>query len=246
MTDAKNCEITGANDTKTGSDTEIGEVQELIELTKQRASTYQFLSHLYRKEVDEDFLNQMKALRFPLNTGNDDIDKGYRLLAAYLSTVWENSLTDLAVDYSRTFIGHGIDAFSASYPYESVYTSKKRLLMQEARDEVLAIYRSVGLDKKDSWREGEDHIALELEFEEILCGRIVEALEKNDEETAYSLLLLQKDFLFDHLVAWVPMFTADMLRFAKTDFYLGLAYLTQGFLRMDLAFLQELLSSEDE
>ena len=30
--------------------------------------------------------------------------------------------------------------------FESVYTSEKRLLMQEARDEVLAIYRSAGLD----------------------------------------------------------------------------------------------------
>ena len=46
----------------------------------------------------------------------------------------------------RAFIGHGIDAYSAAYPFESVYTSPKRLMMQEARDEVLAVYRSEGLD----------------------------------------------------------------------------------------------------
>ena len=28
--------------------------------------------------------------------------------------------------------------------------------MQDARDEVLAIYRSAGLDKKNSWKEGEE------------------------------------------------------------------------------------------
>ena len=81
-------------------------------------------------------------MRFPASTGNKNVDEGYRLMAKFMSNVWENSLTDLAVDYVRTFIGHGVDAFSAAYPFESVYTSEKRLLMQEARDEVLAIYRS--------------------------------------------------------------------------------------------------------
>ena len=104
-------------------------MQELIKLNEQRAATYGLLSRLY-------------------------VDEGYRLLATYLSNTWDNSVTDLAIDYVRVFIGHGIDAFSAAYPFESVYTSEKRLLMQEARDEVLAIYRSAGLDKQDTWKEG--------------------------------------------------------------------------------------------
>jgi TorA maturation chaperone TorD len=61
----------------------------------------------------------------------------------------------------RAFIGHGNNAYSAAYPYESVYTSEKRLMMQDARDEVLAIYRSCHLDKAASWKENEDHIAVE-------------------------------------------------------------------------------------
>lgn len=219
---------------------------DLIQLNEQRAATYGLLSRLFRVEIDEPLLNELHGMRFPANTGNKDVDEGYRLLATYLSNTWDNSLTDLAVDYVRVFIGHGVDAFSAAYPFESVYTSEKRLLMQDARDEVLAIYRAAGLDKQDSWKEGEDHVALELEFEQILATRTVEALRRGDEDEAAALLTTQKNFLDDHLAAWVPMMTADMKRFAKTDLYRGLAFLTDGFLATDQAFLEDILTSEEE
>ena len=221
-------------------------LSDLIKLNEQRAATYGLLSRLYRVEVDEEFLQELRGMRFPASTGNKNVDEGYRLMAKFMSNVWENSLTDLAVDYVRTFIGHGVDAFSAAYPFESVYTSEKRLLMQEARDEVLAIYRAAGLDKQDSWKEGEDHIALELEFEQILANRTVEALERGDEDEAFSLLTTQKNFLDDHLAAWAPMMTSDMRRFAKTDLYRGLAHLTDGFLSTDRAFLADVLADNDE
>ena len=114
-------------------------MDELIKLIEQRAATYGLLSRLFRVEIDQELLDQLHGMRFPAATGNSDVDEGYLRLAKYLSNTWENSLTDLAVDYTRVFIGHGVDAFSAAYPFESVYTSEKRLLMQDARDEVLAI-----------------------------------------------------------------------------------------------------------
>ena len=220
-------------------------MDDFIKLNEQRAATYGLLSRLFRVEIDEPLLEELRGMRFPASTGNKDVDEGYRLFAKYLSNTWDNSVTDLAVDYVRVFIGHGVDAFSAAYPFESVYTSEKRLLMQEARDEVLAIYRSAGLDKQDSWKEGEDHIALELEFEQILIGRTVEALKKGDEDEAAALLATQKNFLDDHLAAWIPMMTADMKRFASTDLYRGLAHLTDGFLATDQAFLEDVLTEEE-
>ena len=219
-------------------------MDDFIKLNEQRAATYGLLSRMYRVEIDEPFLQELRGMRFPASTGNKDVDEGYRLIAKYLSNTWDNSVTDLAVDFVRVFIGHGVDAFSAAYPFESVYTSEKRLLMQEARDEVLAIYRSAGLDKQDSWKEGEDHVALELEFEQILAKRTVDALAKGDEDEAAALLTTQKNFLDDHLAAWAPMMTSDMKRFAQTDLYRGLAYLTDGFLATDQAFLQDVLTEE--
>lgn len=182
---------------------------------------------------------------FPTNTGNALVDEGYRMICGYLSQADGTVLTELAVDYVRAFIGSGNDGFSAAYPYESVYTSPKRLMMQDARDEVLVLYRAFGLDKQESWKEGEDHIALELEFEQILCERAIAAYEAGDEDECLKLLLSQRNFLEDHLLAWYPMMAADLQKFPQTDFYKGLGKLTDGFLRNDREFLDAALSENE-
>lgn len=219
--------------------------EELARLNDLRASQYALMARLFRVEVDQELLDELRATRFPAKTGDAETDEGYRLLVSYLGGAWVDPIKDLAVDYAHVFIGNGTDAYGAAYPFESVYTSEKRLLMQDARDEVLAIYRSAGLDKQDSWKEGEDHVALELEFEQILANRTVEALRRGDEDEAAALLTTQQNFLEDHLLSWVPMMTADMKRFAKTDLYQGLAYLTDGFLNTDKAFLDDVLTDEE-
>lgn len=94
-----------------------------------RANTYQFLSRLYQSEIDEDLLNELKHMSFPYGSGNAKLDEGYMRIAKFMSNTWPNTLTDLAIDYVRSFIGHGNDSYSCAYPYESVYTSRERLMM---------------------------------------------------------------------------------------------------------------------
>lgn len=218
--------------------------QELIMLLEQRSNSLAFLSRLYLKEVDEELLHELHDMMYPAETEDEALDKGYRLFATYLSNLWTESLTELAIDYARSFLGNSVDAFGAAYPYESVYTSEKRLMMQAARDEALAIYRSCGFTKREDWTEGEDHIALELEFIRALNDRAIEALQQGCEEELVRLLATQRNFMETHLVSWAPMMTADLKRFAQTKFYQGLAYITEGFLRTDFALLQDLLSGD--
>ena len=215
------------------------EREDLARAHEQRAWMYGLLSRLYRVEIDPVFLGQLRAMRFPASTGNDAMDEGYRLLAGYLGRTDAGTLTELAVDYVRAFIGHGIDGHAAAYPFESVYTSAKRLMMQGARDEVLALYRAEGVDKSDDWKDGEDHVALELEFMKTLAERAAKALHEGDEAEAARLLQVQHAFLDDHLRKWLPTFTRDIGIFAKTDLYLGLARLTAGFLQVEEEFMAE-------
>ena len=217
----------------------------LIEILESRNATYRLLSRLFRVEVDQEFYRELISLRFPAHTGDSDVDAGYRSICAYLNAPHPDVITELAVDYVRTFIGHGNNGYSAAYPFESVYTSPRRLLMQGARDDVLVIYRAAGVDKQDSWKDGEDHIALELEFMQILGNRALEALEAGDEGKAADILAQQRSFLEGHLLAWFPMMAADMEKFSKTKFYQGLASLTAGFLRTDAEFLADVLYEED-
>ena len=154
-------------------------------------------------------------------------------------------MTELAIDYVSTFIGHGVNGYSAAYPYESVYTSERRLLMQEARAEVLATLRENEL-KRGNWNEAEDHIALELEFMAVLGDRIVTAAEAADEAEVERLLSTQRNFLEDHLASWAPLMTADLRRFAQCGLYQGLASLTDGFLQVEEEFFDEIFETEGE
>lgn len=214
---------------------------DFAKILKGRVATYQFLSRLFRVEVDTDLYETLLSMRFPTNTGNDLVDEGYRMICTYLGTSNPNVLTELAIDYVRAFIGAGNDAYSAAYPFESVYTSPKRLLMQDARDEVLVIYHAAELEKQESWKDGEDHIALELEYEQIIGQRALSAYEEGNEESCYRHLLQQRNFLEDHLYAWYPMMASDLERFPRTDFYKGLGKLTHGFLQSDLELLNEII-----
>ena len=218
--------------------------KELVAVMRDRARTYGMLARIFRVEADDDLVTQMRGMKFPTATGNEHVDKGYRLLFNYLSTVWEDTRLDLARDYMRTFIGHGVNGHSAAYPFESVHTSEKRLLMQEARDEVLAIYRANNLKKDESWRDCEDHIAVELEFMQVMAKRTADALLAGREDEAVEELRTQRAFVRDHLANWVPIFVHDIMQWSETDFYRGAGELLLGFVQVEGETLDDLLASE--
>lgn len=220
--------------------------QNLINLCENRSATYGFLSRLYRVEIDQALLDTMHATRYPAATGNPDADEGYYLIAKSLSNLTPSALTELAVDYSRTFIGNSNDMSGAAFPYESFYTSEKHLLMQAARDEVLAIYRAYGYDKSETWAESEDHAAVELEFMQLMSHRVANAVRKDRLDAAYKMLAVQQGFLSEHMLTWMPMLTSDMQKFTKTMMYKGLALLTIGFLETEREFLDDVLADANK
>ena len=221
---------------------------ELSALMRSRAEMYAFLSRCFRTEVDDELLATLEGLESAPKTGNAEVDEGYRLIFEYLRAAREHGgevsegrsvRTDLAVDFTRAFISRGRDGHAVAYPFESVYTSAKRLLMQKARTEAVEAYRAAGF-KAANWHEPEDHIAVELEFMEMLSLRCADALDAADEDAASDALSRQVEFCALHLANWVPEFAADMERFAKTGFYLGLAHLLRGFIAEDCALLSDL------
>lgn len=222
-----------------------GEMNELISITRARQKTYSLLSRIFRVEADEALLEELAALDLSA-TGDSAIDEGYALWRGFLASRDEMTLLSLARDYVKVFIGAGRGAQSAAYPFESVYTSKERLMMAEARDEVFAIYAYAGLVKDKDFKAPEDHIALELEFMAYLADKTGAALEAGDEDAAAELLGQQRSFLSDHLLNWAPYdFTSDILRFSGTDLYKGLALVMCGFLATDSEFLSDILTEEE-
>ena len=217
------------------------ELKDLAALMEQRASFYGFLSRLYEKEVDTDLLDQMCAMKLRKSTGNPDVDSANELLHAYLSQRWERTEEDLRIDYARTFFGNGMNGNDAAYPFESVHTSPEHIMMQDARDEVLALYRSEGFEKSEDFKDNEDHIAVELAFEKILVEKALAAVKAEDLPAMAKSFCVQYNFLCDHLLNWVPLLAGGIEHFSKTDFYRAVGRMTMGFLHEEKEFLEEIL-----
>lgn len=221
-------------------------MSELSELMENRATMYDFLSRIYKVEVDEEFLSELKQTHYPQNTGNESIDEAYRRIHAFLCRARENTLNTLAVDYARIFLGCGSLDAEAAYPFESVYTSPKHLTMQDARDEVLAIYRSEGFGKSSLWKEPEDHIAVELEFIKALSLKTKASIDGKDAKEAFRLVETQLNFIENHITTWLPRFVDDVKTYAKKDFYPAFADLTLAYLQEDVALLKSMIDDESE
>ena len=190
-----------------------------------RQNMYRFLSSLYLFEVEEAQLTALKAMTFPITCLNEDMQEGYEKIAAYLAgkEVNQDTLDELAVDYARIFLSAGVAQGKAAFPYESVYTSKQHLIMQESGSSVASLYAQKGLTPRtDMYRVPEDHLGLLLEYMAVICTEDIKE---------------QQDFLQNHLSNWVPAFVQDVNKYASTDFYKGVAKLTKGFVTLEKEYL---------
>jgi anaerobic sulfite reductase subunit A len=218
-------------------------IAEYSALIANRENLYRLLGRIYKVEVDQPLLNQLKGMCFPAESGEVGLGKGYRMLEEYLRHPGWDPLTDLAVDYAKVFLGAGmISENAAAYPYESVYTSPKRLIMQDARDQVVAAYRAKGMNKAETLDFPEDHIALELEFMAYMCHETQHVLITQDWATVACCFKEQMDFLTQHLLNWVPVFCADVEKFAGTEFYKAVAQITKGYLRLECVILEDMIA----
>ena len=172
-----------------------------------------------------------------------EASEGNRILNKYLRGLDHADLKKVESDLAAEFAGLFLNASRQSvHPFESVYTSEEKLLMQRARDEVLNEYRRAGLERIQEFREPEDHIALEFEFMSNLCNKTLDALQAHDRTAARESLEWQKRFFDEHLNVWIPHFCRDLARLAQSDFYRGIALLTAELLEMEREMIPALLT----
>jgi TorA maturation chaperone TorD len=216
---------------------------QMLEILQSRASSYAFLSDAYRQEVSAAFL---EGLVNELAGGAEEEpeSEGHRILRDYARRIREADLQQVETDLGAEYIALLLSASANPvFPYESVYTSPERLLMQQARDEVLAEYRQEDLARIVEFRQPEDHIAIELEFMAYLCQKTAEAVEAGNSAAAVTYLRKQKGFLDRHLLVWVPQFCEDLVQAATSDFYRGIARITREHLALEGETIDDLIDS---
>lgn len=143
-------------------------------------------------------------------------------------------------EFTRLFIG---PRHVPAPPYESVYRSTARALMQEITLEVRRKYRAAGLLVRNFNREPDDHIGLELEFMYFLNRQAAAALERQQFAAVFTAIDWQQQFLAEHLSQWVPAFCQDTAENTGQDFFRKLAGFMAGFIMEDLVQVSSLKRS---
>ena len=125
----------------------------------------------------------------------------------------ERAYLDAAADCAALL--WGMSAYSM-HPYESVHRGPVGVMMQDARDAVLAVYRAAGVRPHAlAGNIPEDHLGIELAFMGVLCNREAEGLTQGNARQAEGTRAMQRAFLEEHLLAWVPDLCADLMHRAQ-------------------------------
>ncbi len=206
-----------------------------------RAAFYLLLSRAFSREPNQKMLNGaehvsaglMDAWKLMGLPSDPDVEASKALLKTFFSELrqgdLEEAIEQLARDYASLFLGVGPKTVSLC---ESVYRSASGLVYQSSLFEVQQSYCETGMTKSDQYHEPEDHIAVELSYMARLCELTQEAV-KAGREQALNYLRLQRLFLEDHLVRWIPLFSQQLIAASPPGFYRAMAHLLKGYIGID-------------
>jgi TorA maturation chaperone TorD len=219
---------------------------ELLELVWDRARLYSFFSRIFSREVDIELLSALKKKCG--STPEDEAGRmpGLRELRGFFQkTALSNRiLEELAADFAGLFLGI---SHSPAYPCESVYRSSDGLVMGESRWQVMKYFEREGLEKREQYREQEDHISILYDFMVWLCTRLREEISRGDNRAAIHTLSIQCDFFHEHILSWTGEFFGVMIEWpAHHEFYSAVGRMAHHFLLEEKSIFTQIHSALHE
>ena len=196
----------------------------------ERSSLYGFLASVYRTELAEELLREIRKDSFKDSLKSVGVDLGKALEGGSDKKL----LDDLAVEYTRLFIGPGKHVA----PYAAVYLGGEGASLWGAETIwVKKFIEAAGFDYRTDYHDLPDHVAVELEFMQEITANEAEALENEDRERAEKLKQVEEEFMTTHMAKWVPGFCRQVQDRAKLPFYRAMARLTEDFILSEAATL---------
>lgn len=194
----------------------------------------------YRLELRGEIYRLLSSLYYPPGEGTEAALAALRdglsvicpqAAACLAGATRSGSPAELAVDHARLFVG----PFQLlAPPYGSVYLEGKREVMGHTTQDAVRRYRGTGLALADDALDAPDHIAFELEFVYYLLYKQIEELSEGNRGRWLDYRAMRRDFLSNHLAAWLPAFAQAVGTHATTAFYRDLAAATACFVQQDL------------
>jgi TorA maturation chaperone TorD len=223
-----------------GADMTDSEVKKKTENAKIRSNIYGFLSSMFREEITAEQLRQIKDP--PIKEVLSDMGIQYDIF----SQKDEGQLIeDLAVEYARLFLGPD----KHISPHESVHHQRDDgdwgTHWGGSTVDVKKFIETAGLEYKQEYTGMPDHISAELDFMKEAARREAQAIEEKDWEGALYCQKMEKKFICDHLIKWIPEFCDKIISQAELSFYGDLADVTKNFIALEFEEIDECISATE-
>lgn len=204
-----------------------------------RSNMYGFLALVYRQEPGAELLDRLESVDFRTALEMAGVSFGKDIT----SGAREALRLDLAVEYTRLFIGPG----KHISPHESVYCQNGEggIRGKETAD-VRHFIETAGFQFRADNSLIPDHIAVELEFMHGLARHESRAWAQGEVGIAAEYLGIQARFLKRHLAKWAPGFCKKVIAEARLSFYRELAALTADFIEQEQVTLNNWLAQLKE
>jgi len=144
-----------------------------------------------------------------------------------LSTVFR-----LGLEFTRLFIGPGrhVSAHESVFAEMDGGTSS---LWGRKTVEVKNFIETAGLGYQPEFTGIPDHISVELEFMQKLTEWEAEKWTQQDRKSAEYSSTVQRLFLNQHLLCWLPQFCDAVIEQAELPFYRSMAELTRNYMEFE-------------
>ncbi len=184
-----------------------------------------FLARIFRPGLDRDLLRRCAADGFadswPIEDAGAEGTAGLALLGPVFDGLDEPALDRIDRDNTELFIGP-----QDPVPmWESVWTTRDRLLFADCTSDVERAFAQAGFVAPGAGREPADHLTHEFSFLAALLARAAAATETGDTAEAQSRIATATVFFDQHPARWATECLRDIQGRARSDFYRGTALL---------------------
>ncbi len=217
---------------------------DMIETARHRSSIYGFLSLIYCAEAGRTLI-LIRRIKEPEHSSVLS-DMGFKLGDDFINKPEDQLLEELAIEYTRLFLGPG----KHISPHESVHHERCDgdwgALWGADTVEVKKFIAASGLEYSSGYNGLPDHISVELEFMQRAVRREEQARKEDDDDGVLYCLRMQKKFIDEHLIKWVPVFCNKVIAEAELSFYRGMAGVTRNFIEFEKEEIDNYISETEK
>ncbi|SHO81023.1 Putative oxidoreductase component of anaerobic dehydrogenases; Chaperone protein TorD [hydrothermal vent metagenome] len=203
------------------------------EEVEKRVNLYALISRIMLIEVDKEFLETIES-----DENIMELFPNYRDWSKREEFDMDTIIREyLNVDFASMFLMNMV-------PYESFYTRDDQMIESGGDNPVIELYNSLDfrVDIAKARIVSADHIGVELEFMYMLCIALLKACNAKDEDGVKELFAVQKGFMRDHMLQWMPMFLINMRKESITPLYHDASELSMEFLLSDYEYINETIA----